>query len=109
MLAGLDGVLLGGQAEGVPADRMQDVVAERAAIAGQNVRGGVAFRVPDMQPRAGRVGEHVEDVELGQLLRPGLGVALRKGMVGGHSFARVPRAKSLAARPIGACHLGSIR
>ena len=100
MLPGLDGVLLGRQAEGVPAHRVQDVVAERAAVTGQNVRGGVAFRMPDVQPRAGRVGEHVEDVELGQLLRLGLAVALGEGMACGRHFARVPGAKSLLLVPL---------
>ena len=63
MLAGLDGVLLGGQTKGVPAHRMEHIVAERAFIAGEDIGGGVAFRVSNVQTRAGRVGEHVEDVE----------------------------------------------
>ena len=65
MLAGLDGVLLGGQAERVPAHRMQYVEAARAAVAGEDVRGGVAFRMPDVQTRAARIREHVQDVKLG--------------------------------------------
>ncbi len=64
MLAGLDGVLLGGQAEGIPAHRMQHVEAAHPLVAGEDVGGGVAFRVADVQARAARVGEHVEDVEL---------------------------------------------
>src|ERR1035437_9646461 len=100
MLAGLDGVLLGGQAESIPANRMQDIVAERAAIAGEDVRGGIAFRVTDMQPRARRVREHVEDIELGPLVRFGLRVALRKAMIGGHRFARIPCPKCLVLIPM---------
>src|SRR5205823_12695988 len=34
MLAGLDGILLGGETKGVPAHRMEHIVAERALIAG---------------------------------------------------------------------------
>ncbi len=62
--AGFDGVLLGRQAEGVPAHRVQDVEAAHALVAGQDVGGGVALGVADVQAGAARVGEHVEDVEL---------------------------------------------
>ena len=68
--AGLDGVLLGGQAEGVPAHRVQDVEAAHALVAGQDVGGGVAFGMADVQAGAAGVGEHVEDVEL-RLVRTG--------------------------------------
>src|SRR5262249_6606333 len=60
----LDGVLLGGQAEGVPAHGVQHVVAAHAAVAGEDVGGGVAFRVADVQAGAAGVGGNVEDVEL---------------------------------------------
>ena len=71
MLAGFDSVLLGGQAERIPAHRMQHVEAARAAVARQNVRGRVAFRMPDVQSRAARIRKHVEDVELRRQLRCG--------------------------------------
>src|ERR1035441_9797591 len=79
---------------------MQHIVAERTAIAGENVRGGVAFGVADVQSRARRVGEHVEDVELGHLFRSGVAVAFCKAMVGGHSLAGIPRAKRLLLVPL---------
>ena len=63
--AGLDGVLLGGQAEGVPAHRVQHVAAPHPLVAGEDVGGDVALGVADVQARAAGVGEHVEHVELG--------------------------------------------
>ena len=62
--AGLDGVLLGRQAEGVPAHRVQHVEAAHPPVAGQDVGGGVALRVADVQAGPAGVREHVEDVEL---------------------------------------------
>ena len=64
MGAGLDGVLLGGQAEGVVAHRVQDVLAQHALMAGDHVGRDVAQRVAHVQPRPGGVGEHVHDVHL---------------------------------------------
>ena len=63
MLARLDGVLLGRQAERIPAHRMQDVEAAEPFVARQDVRGGVALRMADVQTRAARIGKHVEDVK----------------------------------------------
>ena len=100
VLAGLDGVLFGGQAEGVPAHGVEHMEALRAFVAGEDVGGGVALRMADMQAGARRVGEHVEDVELGELLRAGRGVALGERMAGGHGFAGVPGAKSLLLVPV---------
>ena len=65
MSAGLDGVLLGRQAEGVPAHRVQHVEAAHPLVPAQDVGGGVAFGMADVQPGAAGVGEHVQDVELG--------------------------------------------
>ncbi len=62
VLASLDGVLLGGQAKGVPAHGVEDVFAEHAMVAGKDVGGGVAFGVADVEASSGGVGEHVEDV-----------------------------------------------
>ena len=61
------GILFGRQAEGVPADGMQHVEAAHALVTGDDVRGGVAFGMPHVQPVAAGVGEHVQDV----VLRPG--------------------------------------
>ena len=41
---------------------MQDVEAAHAFVAGDDVRGGVAFGMADVQAGAARIGEHVEDV-----------------------------------------------
>ena len=62
--AGLDRVLLGGKAERVPAHRMEDVEAAHALVARDDVGRGVALGVPDVEPGARRVREHVEHVRL---------------------------------------------
>ncbi len=62
MRAGLDGILLGGQAEGIPAHGMQDIEAAHALVAREDIGGGVALGMADVQAGAGRIGEHVEDV-----------------------------------------------
>ncbi len=61
----LDRVLLGGQAEGIPAHGVQDVVAAHPLVSADDIRGGVSLRVPHMQPGPAGIGEHIEDVELG--------------------------------------------
>jgi hypothetical protein len=60
MLAGFDGVLLRRQAEGVPAHRVQHVEAGHLLEAANDVRGGVALRMTDVQTRAAGIREHVE-------------------------------------------------
>ena len=62
MLTGLDRVLLGGQTERVPAHRVQHVETAQALVARDDVGRGVALGMSDVQPRAARVGEHVEHV-----------------------------------------------
>jgi hypothetical protein len=84
VLAVLDRVLLGGEAEGVEAHAVQHVVALHAHVAGVDVGADVAQWVPDVEPGAARVGEHVEHVELGavpQLLEALAQVADRVGGV----------------------------
>ena len=63
MRACLDGVVLGGKAEGVESHRMKHVVAAHPVEAREYVGGGVALRVADMESGTRRVGEHVEDVQ----------------------------------------------
>ncbi len=65
VLPGLDGELLGGQAEGVVAHRVQDVVAVHAPEAARDVGTQVAQRVPDVQPGPRGVREHVHREVLG--------------------------------------------
>ena len=64
MRAGVDGVLLGGKAERVPAHRMEHVEPAHPLEAAIDVGRGVAFGMADVQARAAGVGEHVEHVEL---------------------------------------------
>ena len=70
VLARLHGVLLGGQTEGVVAHGVQHVVARHPQVAGVDVGADVAERVADVQPHAGRIGEHVEHVALGPISDP---------------------------------------
>ena len=88
VLAGLDRVLLRGQAERVPAHRVEDVVALAALGAADDVGGGVAFGVADVEAGTGGVREHVEDEEL----RAG-GIEVR--------IARVRGAEGLLGIPAG--------
>ena len=60
-----DRVVLGGQTEGVPPHGMQNGIALQRFVAGPDVGQHVAAPVPDVQPRAGRVGKHVQAVILG--------------------------------------------
>ena len=49
MLAGLHGILLGRQAEGVVTHGVQDVLALHAVVAADHIGGEVAQRVADVQ------------------------------------------------------------
>ena len=61
VLTGLDGVLLGGQAERIVAHRVQDVVALHAAVARERIGRDVTQRVTHVQALTRGVGEHVEN------------------------------------------------
>lgn len=61
----LDGELLSRQAKGVPAHRMEDVIALHPLHPGDDIGRGVAFGVADVEPLARGIGEHVEDVIFG--------------------------------------------
>ena len=65
VLAGVDRVLLGGQPEGVEAERVQHVAAAHALVAAEHVGADVAQWMPHVQPDAAGIGEEVEQVELG--------------------------------------------
>ena len=88
VLPGLDGVLLGGQAEGVVAHGVQDVLARHAGKARHDVGGDVAQRVAHVQPLTGGVGEHVEQEEL--LLGGGRACQGSHGVVGVEGAAFLP-------------------
>ncbi len=81
VLAGFDGELLGGQAEGVEAHRVQHVVAGHPLEAGEHVGADETERVPNMQSAARRVREHVEHEQLLAALGGQLGVGQRAGGV----------------------------
>jgi hypothetical protein len=61
VLSRLDGVVLGGQAEGVVAHRMQHEIAHAAAEVRHRVADRVRLQMADVR-LAGRVREHLEDV-----------------------------------------------
>ena len=86
MLAGLDRVLLGGQPERIVAHRVQHIEAVHPLVAADDVGGGVALRVADMESRAARVGKHVEHI----VFRLGRIKALVAGAGGAESFFRIP-------------------
>ena len=67
VLPGLDRVLLGRQPERVVPHGVQDVEALHPLPARDDVGADVADGVPDVEPRPGGVGEHVEHVVLGAL------------------------------------------
>src|SRR5262249_35037778 len=62
--AGFDGVLLGGEAEGIEAHRVHHTLRLHAGGAADDVGGGIAFGMADVKARGAGGGEHVERVEL---------------------------------------------
>ena len=66
----LDGVVLGGQAEGVEPDGEQDVVALHALFAGDDVHGGEGPGMAHVQALTGGIGELDQPVELGRVVSP---------------------------------------
>ncbi len=86
VLAGLHRVLLGREAERIEPHRVQHVVTGHAQVAGVDVGADEAQRVPDVQPVAARVGEHVEHEGLRlashRLESVGQGAGRVRGVVG---------------------------
>ena len=62
VLPRLNGILLGGQPIGIIAHRVQHVVAPQTLIAGIDIAGNIAQRMPHMQPRTRWVRKHVQYV-----------------------------------------------
>ena len=79
MLAGLDGVLLGGKAKGIVSHRMQHVETFQALVAAVDVTGDVPQRMAYMQAGARRIREHVQNVVFGT---GGIGLDLESMMLG---------------------------
>gem|GEM_PF-2497087 len=65
VLPGLDGILLGGKAEGVIAHRVQHVEAFQAFVSAVDVACNIAERMSDMKSGPGGIREHVEHVIFG--------------------------------------------
>ena len=61
MLAGPDRILFGRKTEGVPSHRVKHIVTLQAVIAGEDIGGGIALDMADMETVSARVGEHIED------------------------------------------------
>jgi hypothetical protein len=97
MLTGPDCVLFCGQAKGVPTHRMKHIEPASSFIARQNIRGSVPLGMTDVQASPGRIGEHVEYIDLGwQLLMP-----LGEGMAVGDALAGIPSSKRFLRLPSG--------
>ena len=65
MLPGLDGILLGGETEGVVTHRVQDVEALQPFVAAVDVAGNITQRMAHVQSGPGGVRKHVEHIILG--------------------------------------------
>ena len=64
MLACLDCILLSRKAESVITHGVKDIETLQSFVTGENVTGDIAQRMPDMEPRTGRIRKHVENIEL---------------------------------------------
>ena len=64
---GFNGILLGGQSECIPAHGVKYIESIHPFVPGHNVSGGVPFRMPHMQSRARRIGEHIQNIELSRI------------------------------------------
>ena len=99
MRAGLHRVLLGRQAEGVEAQRVQHIAAGHPVVPGVDVGRDVAQRVTDVQALARRVGEHVLDEHLVGGHRGAVGGRQRTDRVGHVEGPRLqPTAAATSAR-----------
>src|SRR5699024_4767523 len=90
VLTGLHGVLLGGQAERVVAQGVQDVGTEHPVVAREDVGGDVPQRVAHVQAGARGVREHVLDEQL---------VVGKRAALGGQGPHRVGGVERAAVSP----------
>ena len=65
MLTGLDGVLLSGEAVGVVAHRVEHIEAIQTLVAGEDIAGYIAQRMPHVKSRTRGIGKHIQYIELG--------------------------------------------
>ena len=65
MLAGLDGVLLGGKAECVITHRVEDIEALQPLVAGKDITGDITKGMPHMKTGAAGVRKHIQHVVFG--------------------------------------------
>ena len=79
---------------------MQNVATLHSEIARRNIRGGVAFRMPHVQPRAGGVWKHIEDVIFLDRLGRHIAMAHGKGMLRRRGVAGVKGTKCLLRLPV---------
>ena len=72
----LDGEIFGGQAEGIPADGEEHIIALHAPLTGNDIHGGVGAGMAHVQAGAGRIGEfdQTEKFGLGIIIGRGEGV-----------------------------------
>ena len=103
MLPRFDGVLFGRQPKSVPAHRMQHIEPAAPLVSRENVRRRVAFGMPDVKPRSGRIRKHVKNIALGrQIFRRNLSsqaVPEGKRMVFVHFLAGIPSLEGLVFQP----------
>ena len=78
-----DCILLSRQSKRIPPHRVQNIKPFHAQIAADDIRGRIPLRMPHVQPRAARIGEHIQNVLLGHIPRLG-------GIKGGKRFVRQP-------------------
>src|SRR3954469_15472573 len=64
MLARANGVLLGRQPKSIPPHWVKHIEAAEPLVTRDDVGGGVAFRMADMQPRPARIRKHIEHIVL---------------------------------------------
>ena len=74
MMAGVHGILLSRQAEGIVAHGMEHIVALHPLHTGHDVRCGVALGMARVQTHAGGVREHIQHIILGLGEIPDIGM-----------------------------------
>ena len=63
MSTGFDGILFRGQTESVPAHGMQHVETAHPLETAENIRGGIAFRMPHVETCSAGIREHIQHIK----------------------------------------------